>query len=724
MIIDYKNRDRFAGLLIFVFAAVVYGLTCCRTVFVGDSGELTLALTTGGIAHPPGYPLYTVLGYIWLKVFFFLRPALAANLFSAAAAASISVVLYQLLKKISDDHLPSIMPASISLLFAFSFPVWSSATNAEVYAFSGLLYASALYNVIRFHRDGHSRSLLIAAFFCGLTLTHHYSAGVVMVALFIALVYRKGSFKSRIMVPAAIFLLLPLTIYFYLLVRFDPALPVNWLSEKSMAALWGMVSGANYRQFAGWPMPGDLLLFARKTAVDAMFYFGPGAAVLAIPGLIIGLTKKWRLTLLIVIPAALNLMMVAIYHIPDYVGYLMPSLMAAATLIFLFIEWLRSRYRLNDIILYIVAGLLALYPLAANYSKCDLSDFRLAERYGEDLLDSAAPHSIVLLKSDNGAFTTLYLRYAEDYRSDLEVYSVNSTLARLKNRFKNHDLSIIMAGLESGTDRVFWGTEYIINQGMNPTAGEKAMRGMLYGRLGEDDDPDISQRIASFIGDQLPHINLKDDPKARQIYLEYQLYRIDRLLREGVTATLSQDISELLIWAERIDDPMTCMAVAQFFRARGMIDPGLRWIDLARDAHPFSYEARDLFVNLGTIYRQAGDLGLAGQALSKALEIDPGYQPARYNANLIRAEMALNRKDWTQALEAFGILAALEPQNPLPYYNMAVIYERMPGRTADAIKHYRIFIDRASEEQAQAVERARRRIEELQSSDQGQGEGL
>src|SRR4051812_25969512 len=45
-------------------AFVVYCLTVQHSVPTGDSGELIAAAYTAGIAHPPGYPLYMLLGYV------------------------------------------------------------------------------------------------------------------------------------------------------------------------------------------------------------------------------------------------------------------------------------------------------------------------------------------------------------------------------------------------------------------------------------------------------------------------------------------------------------------------------------------------------------------------------------------------------------------------------------------------------------------------------------
>ncbi len=703
--------------LIFGGSVIIYCLTSCRTVYVGDSGELSLVLTTGGIAHPPGYPLYTILGYIWLMLFFFLRPAMAATLFSAVAVAASAALLYRLLDRVNGPNLPRIVTAATALLFAFAAPVWYSAVQAEVYALSGLLFIGALYAVLEFYHSGRTWHLLIAAFLCGLVMTHHFSASVVIAALVLAIIFKRDSIRSpRSIAMTAFAFLLPLTLYFYLLLRFDPALPVNWLGERSISGLWSVVSGENYRQFVGTPTLGDIMLFIRELAEQSFMYFGPGLILLAPIGLIFGLRKNVRQSLLVAVPAILVVFLICNYRIPDYEGYLIPWLTAAAIFVSLGISWFYAVYRISAPVTGAIAGVLVFFPLLTNYSDCTLSGFSLAERYGRDLLDSAPPGATLILKSDNAAHTGLYLRYGEGYRQDIEVYSSNSTMTRLAHDFGVRDIAEAMDSVLAHTDDIYWGVEYIINQGMNPSPGEKAMRGMLYGPARGGDDATIAERLDRFTVDILPALDPGRDVKAWQICLEYRLRVIDRLIMEGEQSELPERIGDLFRWGQNLDHPRTCLAVAQFFTARGLIDEGLRWVELAREANPTSREEKDLYVNLGIIYRRAGDLSMAHQSLLRALEIDADYGPARYNVTLVKAEMALQRQDWQAALEAFTALTRLEPTNPLPYFNMAVICERLPGQEEMAIRYYRKFISSAGDEHREAVQRAQARINVLDST--------
>src|SRR5437773_12012328 len=65
-ILAEENPKPWLGAAIVTIAAgVLYFLTAARDIVVGDSPELTMAAAILGVAHPPGYPLFTMLGHIF-----------------------------------------------------------------------------------------------------------------------------------------------------------------------------------------------------------------------------------------------------------------------------------------------------------------------------------------------------------------------------------------------------------------------------------------------------------------------------------------------------------------------------------------------------------------------------------------------------------------------------------------------------------------------------------
>ena len=59
------NLSRIFTGVIFVVVLLALMATTCPVVYVGDTGEVVAASYSLGIAHPPGYPIYTTLGHIF-----------------------------------------------------------------------------------------------------------------------------------------------------------------------------------------------------------------------------------------------------------------------------------------------------------------------------------------------------------------------------------------------------------------------------------------------------------------------------------------------------------------------------------------------------------------------------------------------------------------------------------------------------------------------------------
>lgn len=92
------------GLGVSLFALVIYIITLSPTINFIDSGELITVGVTAGIAHPPGYPLYTLLSIIGARLPF-SDPAVGVNLVSAVSGALAVGLFYALLYELIRHHL-------------------------------------------------------------------------------------------------------------------------------------------------------------------------------------------------------------------------------------------------------------------------------------------------------------------------------------------------------------------------------------------------------------------------------------------------------------------------------------------------------------------------------------------------------------------------------------------------------------------------------------------
>lgn len=131
----------FAG----VIAFVVYVITLHPSIPGGDSGELIAVAHAPGIAHPPGYPLYTLIGFLWNHMVPAGSIAWRMNLLSAVCGAVAVAVLSRTVARITRDSGAAL---AAGLVLAFSAPFWKYAVVAEVFVPNALLATIVLAALI------------------------------------------------------------------------------------------------------------------------------------------------------------------------------------------------------------------------------------------------------------------------------------------------------------------------------------------------------------------------------------------------------------------------------------------------------------------------------------------------------------------------------------------------------------------------------------------------
>ena len=195
-------------------AFAVYAITAHPSLPAGDSGELITVAHSLGVAHPPGYPLYTLLGYVWSHVPGFESVAYRMNLFSAACAAVAAAVLASAVLTFTRSRAAALCAGGLA---AFAVPVWKYAVVAEVFALNDLLAALALWAFTAAVAAPERRfPPILFAFLGSLFLAHHHSLVLVLLPLAVAWLVPGRGARPRFVRPwapmAAAFLagLLPL----------------------------------------------------------------------------------------------------------------------------------------------------------------------------------------------------------------------------------------------------------------------------------------------------------------------------------------------------------------------------------------------------------------------------------------------------------------------------------------------------------------------------------
>ncbi len=114
---------------VFAAAGLLYFLTAARDIVVGDTPELITAAVTLGVAHPPGYPLFTMLGHLFSLLPFGSIPFRVNLLAVMCHALTVSVIFFTALR-LTRSHLAAAISALI-LMVNTIFWRWSLAVRCS-----------------------------------------------------------------------------------------------------------------------------------------------------------------------------------------------------------------------------------------------------------------------------------------------------------------------------------------------------------------------------------------------------------------------------------------------------------------------------------------------------------------------------------------------------------------------------------------------------------------
>jgi len=237
-----------APLVASVSLLAVYVATLAPSVVGGDSGELTAAALTGGVPHPPGYPLFAMLARLFAALPLGHSLAWRVNLLSATSTALAAGLVCAVVQLWTDEAAPGLAAAA---LFGTNSVVWLHATSAEVFGLNALFVASTVLLWLCAERSAARRFVFGLCFVSGLAMCNHHTfvfvgAPLVLRSLWVA---RRRLYVSGIAASIALGLcgLLP---YVYLSLASRASAGVSWGDQTSLGGLVAHVLRLNYGTFS------------------------------------------------------------------------------------------------------------------------------------------------------------------------------------------------------------------------------------------------------------------------------------------------------------------------------------------------------------------------------------------------------------------------------------------------------------------------------------------
>jgi tetratricopeptide (TPR) repeat protein len=655
--------------VVFAVSLAVYLITLPRSILPGDSGELIAASYTLSIGHPPGFPLYLMLGKLFSSLFAFGSIAYRYNLYSAVVASATAGVLFSTLVSVGVGRL---LGVAVALGLATLGSYWIQATTGDVYTLNGLFTALLLYVAVVGKRYGE-RALLLVGFIGGLAISHHltvvYGLASALVILFSGLGTRP---RAKTLILSIFLFCLGLSVWIYIPIRSHLKPDLTWGDTDTLPGFMAHITAQTYR----WRL--RTFEFGHR-ALDLLRYFkvlarasGGPLMFLACLAVVFNL-RRLRLIGGFVLLAVLYAFHYVVYNIPDIESHIFPALLGIAVLAGMGLQRIYDLRRMPRIAhiaavalasLMVVLNLLHIHPRRDEWFALDYAhaiEASAAEACGKD--------GIIICTGDV-SYPLLYDSFTDT--GSARAFYVGLTDPRL-------------VGLEEGpTTLDGWVAAAVRKLGISRVALFGAAPPYVMGR------PTRVCGLVQVIG---------EDSTQYRSPLDFPVRGVGQDLRDYASRLLSGDYySRLARWCvERkdaagardyiakaltvaYDDVSAHIDAARLYRDMGMTSDARRVLVLALKIDPDFFETHDMLAGLAL---QGGDADGAIVEYKKALKGNPS--PGPLYSNLGAAY--LTKADYPSALESFNRAIASDSTLVNAYVGIGRAYEAQ-GRVEEALSYY------------------------------------
>ena len=209
-----KNKVNFSvGAIVFMTAFIVYFMTMAPTVSFWDCGEFVACSYKLQVPHPPGAPLFLLLGRIFTLMPFSKDIAFRMNLMSVFSGALTMLFLYLIIvllieqfrgkAKTFSDKLINYGGAFLgSMTYAFTDSQWFNSVEAELYSLSLFLTALVAWLILKWSQNAtkdvdNGKYILIIAYLLGISMSVHLLNLLTMPFIALIIYFKHSKFKWR-----------------------------------------------------------------------------------------------------------------------------------------------------------------------------------------------------------------------------------------------------------------------------------------------------------------------------------------------------------------------------------------------------------------------------------------------------------------------------------------------------------------------------------------------
>jgi hypothetical protein len=449
---------QFMPWIILVGVIILYSTTLSPYVHLEDDGAFITSAFFNGTAHPPGYPLYTLISHFFTRIdisTIAARVHFVSVVFGAITISLIYAIIHQLTGRV--------LAAAIScLVLAFSEQFWSQSIIAEVYVLNTAIFFAIFYVLLKMQVDqpfgqqaifpSIKYHLMIAAFLYGLGLCNHWPLLVLSSVGLLVLVLPYWRSLLRNLPILAGLLILGLTPYVWMYYfgsnknDFIAFGDINNLQE-----LVYYISREGYRNVdqstaAGWV---DKLSFLKFFIEESIRQFSLPLLSGILAGMIILLQRNLLVGLALITILAGNTVLLVLVLGFDYDGFhrilFMPYPLIAYGVLSIFLgialAFIIEKVSATRLAwpVYLLLAILPIISLVKNYPAQNRSHDAWAEDFSTIILNILPPNAILFVGNDFYTGSMAYVHHVKKLRPDITLYQADGALYpnRLFHPYRN-----------------------------------------------------------------------------------------------------------------------------------------------------------------------------------------------------------------------------------------------------------------------------------------------
>ncbi|MFN3550546.1 MAG: protein O-mannosyl-transferase family [Endomicrobiia bacterium] len=637
----------------------------------GDSGEFITTSCILGIAHSPGYPLYSLLGKIFSVIIPFGNYAYRINIMNIIFTMLMLILILFWAEKILLDYRKVLIYIFSCGIFIFSESYLKNTIQTEVFVLNSLFCVVLIILSVFAINSGNFNFWYLISFLFSLSLGNHHTIIFLSPGMFYLLLKAEINFKKIIF--CILFFLLGFSIYFVLPLRSQKDPYFDWGNTEKLKNLYKVILRKDYGTFQltiEKPLERSFTniflqtkRFVKKSIKD-LTIFGIVLVILSFYLLFVNNKKMFVLIFTSYLISGIGFLLLSnLPFEPLYDGilerfYILPNTIAILGFL---LSLIYIQKFLLTIFLFVILGFG--YNFYKNINVCNYRKYYLNYDYGINIFRTLPYNSLLFMDGGDDTFYTLgYLQAVEKRRKDVGLYDrgglvFKSIYGKDFRSLSKQEKEIVRINVEQSfvdLRPIFYST---FNKNILPNKTLK-YAGVLYfvesSFLNREYDKEFISEIYSYRGIFDKYCDYRSNALA-PIYLFMEMLEEKNLEKKFKLLKYLHYLYPEIDWLKNNCIIELHKIGFEFFNKEDFL--------LSKNAYELILKIKpdDFYalLNLGVNYEKMEEFIFAEMFYKKAINVQPSNVRAYYNLGSLYWK--LNR--WQDAFLMFEKVLDLEPQN-------------------------------------------------------------